>query len=1034
MNYNKEIFVSDYFDIHNFYKKTLGDNVIILMQVGSFHECYGTDNEGPNLNIVADKLDFIVTKKNKSKELSRSNPYMIGAPCYGVEDIVEKLINNNYIVVRIDQTSEPPKPKREIIGIYTPSTYVEKNSNQNNYLVSIVFDIISKNNEKILCCGITSYDMSTGKGNIYEIANKQDDNIYLFDEVVHYLESFPPKEVILDYTDNYNKYMEEYNTIYNFTTNDILSYIGLSDINKYSCRDYKMIKKASYQQSLLNEIFNHNSKINIIEDLELQYFHLARLSLSIMMEFIKNNNNNLLMKLEKPNFYSKKDTLFLGNKSLEQLDVFNRNNCLFNIINNTKTPLGKRLLKEYISNPSSNIDVLNDRYNVIENIMKINLIEELKESFNNISDITKLIRRIVLNKIHPYEFYNLFTSIKNSLYIFEYLNNHKSNTFKINIDTITSLKKFIVFVEKNFDMDYMMNINYTNYKEETYNYILKNELLSEISETIKMSTNFMDYLVKELEKYIEDKKQFINKNKDTINLKFNERDGYYMLLTKRRSKLLLEKLKYVKEINIGKTKIKVEDLDFQDLPKSNNVKIFCKEIKNISNNVIELKFKLATNIKESFYKLMLDIYDKFNDSLYYTSNKIAYLDFVLSGAITAKKFGYCKPNISNISVGGNDISNGSNNKSFFDAKNLRHPIVERINEDFEYRPHNISLGKDNVGILLYGINSSGKSTLMKSIGLNIIMAQIGYYVAASEFTYFPYNTLMTRISGMDNIFKGMSSFMVEMMELIAILKRNDKNTLVLGDEICRGTEEKSANIIVTYMLEVLEKYNSSFITATHLHQISEMESVKNLKHVKSMHLKVEYDDENQKLIYSRTLCEGQGDKYYGVQVAKYLMRNDDFNKRTKELEEEYENINIKQSRYNANVLISHCEICERKKKLEYHHINFQKDFKDGILKDKPHIMKDAKYNGVVLCQSCHDKVDRNEIIINGWMETSNGRELDYKYGDVKKIKKYNQEQIELIKGIKELNLTLKQSKEVLLEKHNMKISRTTINKIWSNNY
>ena len=90
MNYNKEIFVSDYFDIHNFYKKTLGDNVIILMQVGSFHECYGTDDEGQDLNVVADKLDFIVTK-NKSKELSRSNPYMIGAPSYGAEDITREI-------------------------------------------------------------------------------------------------------------------------------------------------------------------------------------------------------------------------------------------------------------------------------------------------------------------------------------------------------------------------------------------------------------------------------------------------------------------------------------------------------------------------------------------------------------------------------------------------------------------------------------------------------------------------------------------------------------------------------------------------------------------------------------------------------------------------------------------------------------------------------------------------------------------------------------------------------------------------------
>ena len=1021
-NYDKEILVSNYIEIHNFYKKKLGDSVLILMQVGSFHECYCTDNEGPDLNVVADKLDFIVTKKNKSKDISKTNLYMIGSPSYGVEDIVEKLINFNYIVVRIDQTSGPPKPKREIVGIFTPATYVEKNSNQNNYLVSFIFDIVSKNNHPLLCCGITSYDMSTGKGNIYEIANKEDDNIYILDEIIHYLETFPAKEVIIDYSDSFIKYMNENNTIYNFTLNDLLNYIGINDINKYSTRNLKIVKKVSYQQQLLNDIFNHNSKINIIEDLELQYYHLARLSLVTMMDFIKNNNIHLLQKLEKPNFYTKKDKLFLGNKALGQLDIFNKNNCLFNIINNTKTPLGKRLLKENISNPTSNIGVLNERYNMIEKIINSNLIEDLKDAFSNIQDLNKLIRRIILSKIHPYEFYNLYNSIKKSIFIFEYLKNYEiNNVFNIEMNIVNSLKELINDIESKFDLDYIMNINFSNYKEETHNYILGNNDLDNIAETIKMSTNFMEYLVKELEKYIQDKK-FMNKNKETINLKFNERDGYYLLLTKRRSKLLLEKLNNIKEITVGKTKIKIDDLLFQDLPKSNNVKIFCKEMKTISNNVIEFKNELANKIKEEFYNIMLKIYEKYNESLYYNSNKIAYIDFLFSGAITAKKYGYSKPIIEKYE------------NSYFDAKNLRHPIVERINDDFEYKPHNISLGKDNIGILLYGINSSGKSTLMKSIGLNVIMAQIGYYVSASKFTFNPYRTLMTRICGMDNIFKGMSSFMVEMMELIAILKRNDNYSLVLGDEICRGTEEKSANIIVTYMLELLDKSNTSFITATHLHQIAEMNSVKKLKNVRSMHLKVEYDDENEKLIYSRTLCDGQGDKYYGVQVAKYLMRNDNFNKRTKELEEEYEDINLKQSRYNSKVLIDYCKICESKKNLEYHHIHFQKDFNDGVLVDNPHIKKDAKYNGVVLCRKCHDKVDRGEIIINGWLETSGGRELDFTRGDIVKKKKYNDKDISLVNEIKKLNLTLEQSKNTLKEKHSMKISTKTIKKIWENKY
>ena len=340
--------------------------------------------------------------------------------------------------------------------------------------------------------------------------------------------------------------MEENNTIYNFTSNDILSYIGINELNKYNTRNFKLIKKASFQKDLLDEIFNHKTNVNVIEDLELQYLHLARLSLVTIINFI-NNNNNILLKIEKPIFYNKKNILFLGNKALEQLDVFNKNNCLFNIINNTKTPIGKRLLKECINNPSSDIDLLNERYNLINDILDSNLLEELKDNFNNIYDITKLLRRVVLNKIHPYELYNLYTSVKKSIYIFEYIKNAKlKNKFKIDLKQINELKKIVNFIEENFDLNYIMNINYINYKEETHNYILLNDNLSDIEETIKMSTNFMDYLVKELEKHIDEKK-FMNKNKETINLKFNERDGYYLLLTKRRSKILLENLKKLKK-------------------------------------------------------------------------------------------------------------------------------------------------------------------------------------------------------------------------------------------------------------------------------------------------------------------------------------------------------------------------------------------------------------------------------------------------------------------------------------------------------
>ena len=163
------------------------------------------------------------------------------------------------------------------------------------------------------------------------------------------------------------------------------------------------------------------------------------------------------------------------------------------------------------------------------------------------------------------------------------------------------------------------------------------------------------------------------------------------------------------------------------------------------------------------------------------------------------------------------------------------------------------------------------------------MAQIGYFVSAKILPIIHTNLIFTRINGNDDIYRGLSSFMVEMIELMSILKRNDMNTLVIGDEICRGTEEKSANIIVAYMLETLEKSNTSFITATHLHKIANLPSVVNLKKVKPYHLKVTYDEEKEMIIYKRELTEGQGDKFYGLMVAKFLMQDKKFNERTNKI-------------------------------------------------------------------------------------------------------------------------------------------------------
>jgi len=227
--------------------------------------------------------------------------------------------------------------------------------------------------------------------------------------------------------------------------------------------------------------------------------------------------------------------------------------------------------------------------------------------------------------------------------------------------------------------------------------------------------------------------------------------------------------------------------------------------------------KLLIQLTQKHYMNFLDqLTEKYSAVIREIIPFIAYIDFIKSNAKTSFKYNYTKP-----------IINYDKTKGFVQSKQLRHPIVERL-IDYGYIPHDLDIGDSLKGMLLYGLNSSGKSTIMKALGLSIIMAQSGLYVPAKEFIYSPYKALYTRINGNDNLFMNRSSFEVEMNELNSILKRTDKNSLVIGDEICRGTEHISGTAIVATSIMFLSKKKCSFLFATHLHELASMEKIKQL--------------------------------------------------------------------------------------------------------------------------------------------------------------------------------------------------------------
>jgi DNA mismatch repair protein MutS len=316
---------------------------------------------------------------------------------------------------------------------------------------------------------------------------------------------------------------------------------------------------------------------------------------------------------------------------------------------------------------------------------------------------------------------------------------------------------------------------------------------------------------------------------------------------------------------------------------------------------------------------------------------------------------------------------------------LRHPIIERIATDTRYVSNDIALGlpNDQDGILLYGLNSSGKSSLMKSIGIAIVMAQSGMYVPCDSMEFWPYDYIFTRILSCDDIFKGQSTFTKEMLELRGILKRSNKNSLVLGDELCSGTESISALSIVSAGIHTLAKRECSFVFATHLHDLVEIDEVKAQDNVKVYHLSVEYDPQTKRLVYDRKLKEGNGSTLYGLEVCKSLDLDTEFlqlaNRVRHKLLDTHENIlstSSNQNKYNRGVYVDKCQVCGAKAS-EIHHISQQKEADENGYIGTFH--KNDRFNLVSLCDTCHDRVHHGNLVIHGYSQTSQGVVLDYSH-------------------------------------------------------
>jgi len=369
----------------------------------------------------------------------------------------------------------------------------------------------------------------------------------------------------------------------------------------------------------------------------------------------------------------------------------------------------------------------------------------------------------------------------------------------------------------------------------------------------------------------------------------------------------------------------------------------------------------------------------------------------------------------------------------FSLKQIRHPLVEASATRVSYVKHNVSLGcepgTDN-GWLVYGMNASGKSTLMKATGICILLAQAGCYVPAQAMTLTPFQSVYTRILNQDNIHAGLSSFAVEMSELRDILRNADENTLVLGDELCAGTESISAQALVASGIQWLTKKQAKFIFATHLHDLATL-----VEGVTIWHLHVEYDPITKKLTYDRSLRPGSGSSLYGLEVARAMDLPFEFIEQAVKNREKIMGATsmdkAKSSAWNKEIVRKECEICKKAivSELEVHHISPRASAVNQRLQDGSHM--NDKRNLIVICQTCHDEIHADTIQLGEMKMTSDGPERVITYSTTTKKSKWSEAEMKIVMDTlqKYSSLSIKAIRARLSQQESIEIGETVLTKL-----
>ena len=584
-----------------------------------------------------------------------------------------------------------------------------------------------------------------------------------------------------------------------------------------------------------NDILDNDDYRYIYESItDYRYINTIKHLLTYVTKSKMMNLSHLQKALIKENSkYLKMDIHTKRNLELtETLRLKQRQYSLLWLLDKTKTAMGSRLLKTYIENPLIDITEINKRYDIVEKLEEeFILAEDLKGLLYNVYDLERLSGRIAFNNANGRDLLQLKTSLS-------VLPDIKNILDALGFKTINTLSSLYKLIDDSIYDNPPVGVH--------EGYLIKEGYNTELDELKSLRTNGKDFVARfEAE---EREKTGIK----TLKVGYNRVFGYYIEVSKGMKDLVKDEYGYERKQTLSNCERYISPV----LKEKEAI------ILNAEEKIVELEYELFCNIKNEIKKYIPELQE--------VAKTISEIDVLLSFAFVSQENNYVRPNLTD--------------KHVINIKDNRHSVVEKV-LDSEYVPNDIIMNEDTNILLITGPNMAGKSTYMRELAITVIMAQIGCFVPASEATIMVFDSIYTRIGASDDLVSGKSTFMVEMNEANNAVTNATSSSLVLFDELGRGTATYDGIALAQAIIEYIhDNIKCKMLFSTHYHELTTLD--KKLKYLKNVH--VSAYEEDGKITFLHKIKDGSVDKSYGIHVARLAELPNKLIKRADEILAHYE--------------------------------------------------------------------------------------------------------------------------------------------------